>query len=274
RRSPSAPGRGSRGRSASATGRPARLPARGAAARWDRPASRRRALSFPVCANFRSVAAVLHRAPATRAVLRAIPEHGTTGGARALLESGPGAVELGEERDGQDPADGSADPDRLGPDGLRAEIDAEPGLASGAVEHPDRPGVRRSTHVLVHPRSEGLEDPGGPAEIRLVSRLVHREQVVFAEPPLHRVEAGRQRVSRSLEVIVQGQEAANELEIAGCRRETEERASHPAKRSRRRGNRALRKARRAVAWGAERNPDERPLMDSLDDWILFGPRMH
>ena len=58
------------------------------------------------------------------------------------------------------------------------------------------------------------------------------------------------------------------------RRETEERASHAAKRSRRRGNRALRKARRAVAGGAERNPDERPLMDSLDDWILFGPRMH
>jgi hypothetical protein len=23
----------------------------------------------------------------------------------------------------------------------------------------------------------------------------------------------------------------------------------------------------------ERNPDERPRLDSLDDWILFGPRM-
>ena len=57
-------------------------------------------------------------------------------------------------------------------------------------------------------------------------------------------------------------------------REAEERASHPARRSRRHLNRALRKARRAVARGAERNPDERPAIDSLDDWILFGPRMH
>jgi hypothetical protein len=24
----------------------------------------------------------------------------------------------------------------------------------------------------------------------------------------------------------------------------------------------------------ERNPDERPRLDSFDDWILFGPRMH
>jgi hypothetical protein len=24
----------------------------------------------------------------------------------------------------------------------------------------------------------------------------------------------------------------------------------------------------------ERNPDERPRLDSYDDWILFGPRMH
>ncbi|TMK61102.1 MAG: hypothetical protein E6G54_00655 [Actinobacteria bacterium] len=57
-------------------------------------------------------------------------------------------------------------------------------------------------------------------------------------------------------------------------REAKERASHPARRSRRQLNRALRKARRAIARGAERNPDQRPAMDSLDDWILFGPRMH
>jgi len=57
-------------------------------------------------------------------------------------------------------------------------------------------------------------------------------------------------------------------------RDAEERASHPAKRSGRHLNRDLRKARRAVARGAERNPDRRPAMDSLDDWILFGPRMH
>jgi len=57
-------------------------------------------------------------------------------------------------------------------------------------------------------------------------------------------------------------------------REAKERAAHPAKRSRRQLNRALRKARRAIARGAERNPDQRPAMDSLDDWILFGPRMH
>ena len=57
-------------------------------------------------------------------------------------------------------------------------------------------------------------------------------------------------------------------------REAEERGSHPAKRSRRHLNRALRKARRAIARGAERNPGGRPAMDRLDDWILFGPRMH
>ena len=64
-----------------------------------------------------------------------------------------------------------------------------------------------------------------------------------------------------------------ELELLG-QREMEERASRPVKRSRRHLNRELRKARRALARGAERNPDERPAMDSLDDWILFGPRMH
>jgi hypothetical protein len=64
-----------------------------------------------------------------------------------------------------------------------------------------------------------------------------------------------------------------ELELLRLR-ETEERSSRPAKRSRRHLNRALRKARRALARGAERNPDQRPAMDSLDDWILFGPRMH
>jgi hypothetical protein len=64
-----------------------------------------------------------------------------------------------------------------------------------------------------------------------------------------------------------------ELELLR-QREIEQRASRPAKRSRRRVNRALRRARRALARGAERNPDERPAMDSLDHWILFGPRMH
>ena len=64
-----------------------------------------------------------------------------------------------------------------------------------------------------------------------------------------------------------------ELELLR-QREMEERASRPVKRSRRHLNRARRKARRALARGAERNPDERPAMDSLDDWILFGPRMH
>jgi hypothetical protein len=64
-----------------------------------------------------------------------------------------------------------------------------------------------------------------------------------------------------------------ELELLR-QREIEQRASRPAKRSRRHVNRALRKARRTLARGAERNPDERPAMDTLDDWILFGPRMH
>ena len=64
-----------------------------------------------------------------------------------------------------------------------------------------------------------------------------------------------------------------ELELPR-RREIEARGSRPAKRSRRHVKRALRKARRALERGAERNPDERPAMDSLDDWILFGPRMH
>ena len=32
------------------------------------------------------------------------------------------------------------------------------------------------------------------------------------------------------------------------------------------------RGRQAQARG-ERNPDERPRLDSLDDWILFGPRM-
>ncbi len=57
-------------------------------------------------------------------------------------------------------------------------------------------------------------------------------------------------------------------------REIEARGSRPANRSRRHLKRALRKARRALEGGAERNPDARPAMDSLDDWILFGPRMH
>jgi hypothetical protein len=30
---------------------------------------------------------------------------------------------------------------------------------------------------------------------------------------------------------------------------------------------------RGASVRAERNPDERPRLDSLDDWILFGPRM-
>ena len=64
-----------------------------------------------------------------------------------------------------------------------------------------------------------------------------------------------------------------ELELPR-QREIEARGSRPAKRSRRHVKRALRKARGALARGAERNPDERPAMDSLDDWILFGPRMH
>ncbi|MDP9300421.1 MAG: hypothetical protein M3P43_05935 [Actinomycetota bacterium] len=64
-----------------------------------------------------------------------------------------------------------------------------------------------------------------------------------------------------------------ELELLR-QREIEERGSRPAKRSRRHVYRALRKARRALVRGAERNPDERPAMDSIDDWILFGPRMH
>ena len=64
-----------------------------------------------------------------------------------------------------------------------------------------------------------------------------------------------------------------ELELLRLR-ETEERSSRPTKRSRRHLNRELRKARRALGRAAERNPDQRPAMDSLDDWILFGPRMH
>jgi hypothetical protein len=64
-----------------------------------------------------------------------------------------------------------------------------------------------------------------------------------------------------------------ELELLR-QREIEQRASRPVKRSRRHVDGALRKARKALARGGERNPDERPPMDSLDDWILFGPRMH
>jgi len=44
---------------------------------------------------------------------------------------------------------------------------------------------------------------------------------------------------------------------------------------------AYRRLRRAIDEGnrghgrvAERDPGERPRLDTLDDWILFGPRMH
>jgi len=64
----------------------------------------------------------------------------------------------------------------------------------------------------------------------------------------------------------------DELELLRLR-EAEERSSRPTKRSRRHLKRALRKAR-AQLGRDERNPDARPALDSLDDWILFGPRMH
>ena len=62
-------------------------------------------------------------------------------------------------------------------------------------------------------------------------------------------------------------------ELGLLRLQAEERSSRPTSRSRRHLKRALRKAR-AQLGGVERNPDARPALDSLDDWILFGPRMH
>ena len=56
-------------------------------------------------------------------------------------------------------------------------------------------------------------------------------------------------------------------------REIEERVGHPRvprRRPRRLERRVLEEPRRP----AERDPDARPRMDTLDDWILFGPRMH
>jgi hypothetical protein len=38
--------------------------------------------------------------------------------------------------------------------------------------------------------------------------------------------------------------------------------------------RAARRAEAELGRSPERNPDERRPLDTLDDWILFGPRMH
>jgi hypothetical protein len=38
--------------------------------------------------------------------------------------------------------------------------------------------------------------------------------------------------------------------------------------------RAARRAEAELGRSPERNPDERPPLETLDDWILFGPRMH
>ena len=36
----------------------------------------------------------------------------------------------------------------------------------------------------------------------------------------------------------------------------------------------IRRALREPTRAPERDPDRRPPMDTLDDWILYGPRMH
>jgi len=36
----------------------------------------------------------------------------------------------------------------------------------------------------------------------------------------------------------------------------------------------IRRALREPPRRPERDPDRRPAMDTIDDWILFGPRMH
>ena len=156
RRAPSARGRGTRARPACATGRPARRAGRGAGARSVRR-SRPRALPLAIRADLRAVAALRHHAPTSRAVLRSIVEDRSAGWARTPLEPRPRPVELGEERDREDPPDRTPYPDRPGGTSPScAEPGASPASDAARVERAIVVGVRGRAHVLARP---GLGEP-------------------------------------------------------------------------------------------------------------------
>src|SRR5206468_6203 len=141
------------------------------------------------------------------------PEHGAAHRARALLEARPGAVELREERDREDPPNGAPDTLRRRAQAFVPEMDRKPRLARGGVELPDGVGVAVRPHVLPDAGPQRLEDLAGPTEIALGRRLFPLDQPVLPEPPRERPRAGRERVPRPVDVVVYGEERANELQI-------------------------------------------------------------
>src|SRR5581483_1234538 len=165
-----------------------------------------------------AVAALLHRAPTTRAVPRAVVEHRHAGLVPADLEPVPRAVDLGEEPDGEDPPEGAEHPGRPCRERGRprpSETKLQARRASGRLDDLDVLATKRATGPGLDPPVERLVNGEGDVQV-LRSRPVGGRE----EPPLHQERAntlggGWQAALVAPHVVVNGQERAHELEVSG-----------------------------------------------------------